>query len=68
MSHYKISEEIYSDENFNKKIIFIFDGLDESKWNKNIFQNSQIGEKFPNAKIIITCRDEFLKIKEIFKI
>ena len=65
MEQYEIDEKTYNDESFNKNIIFILDGFDEIMGERNLYKENNIKDKFPEAKILITCRDEYLSNKNI---
>ncbi len=47
-----------------EKILFILDGFDEINTDKNIYDKNDF-DKFPNSKIIITCREEYFNTNEI---
>ena len=65
MQQYEIDKKTYEIEIKDKDIIFIFDGFDEILGDKNLYKTNKIRDKFPNSKVIITCRDEYLSNKEI---
>lgn len=65
MQKYEIDFELNKEILMETECVFIIDGYDEILGERNIYTENFFSEKLPKAKVILTCRDEYLSTKKI---